>query len=129
MAEQAEVKPVAVTDAKLQIASEIGSLEGEIARAEMIQRKMERNVHSIEINRTTYAVAILIGNALTLTNSPSIAFIAGIAGLTIAIASLVLFIMAIFDKSRAQRELESQDAKVAEMRGKLTELRVKFATL
>jgi hypothetical protein len=125
MSEQIAVQPTTATNQKLQIAGDIGRMETDVAKAESTQREMERKLQSAKGNRTAGAAALLIGLVMLL-------FLGGILaviGVFLAIIGGLTLLTSIAKQSNAQSQLKAQETQIADMRGKLAELRAQLAIL
>jgi hypothetical protein len=108
---------------KLQIADEIGRLESQLAQAESSLREKERKLQSAKGNRVAGAAALLIGLILML----FFGGIIGILGIFLIVIGVLAWITAIFKQSGAKNELKMEEARIADLRGKLAELRAQAA--
>jgi hypothetical protein len=106
---------------KLQAAQKIGSLETEVAKAEAQLREHERRFSSAKGNRTAGAAALLIG-IIGLLFLSSFWWLWAFLGIIGALTLLT----AISKQGNAKKDITSTEARVAEMRGELAELRAQL---
>ncbi len=108
----------AITQSKMEIATEIGRMESAIAKQESVIKELEQSRNSAKGNRTAGAAAALIGLLLVL-------FLSNlwyIGVFLILIGALTLF-TAMSKQTNAEREIKGASDSISEMRGKLAEKR------
>jgi beta-lactamase regulating signal transducer with metallopeptidase domain len=107
---------------QLRMATEIGQLEGNLAKWESYQREAERKLQSAKGNRTAGAAAVLIGLLLVL-------FLFGlwfIGAFLILIGALTLF-TAMSKQSSAESELKEAEQAITQTRTRLAYLKAQIA--